>query len=248
MSNNGQSVNSYKSVLKEYYSRYLLDIRGLSMSSVKHYLDALNNISKRLKAKGIVQNDIYEIADLEQLKVVQNILAADSDFVALDTRGRRMYSSGLKNYCRFAAGEGFNEIRQQMMVFDVPVASEAAVTIEQRVWRRSGILRTQALELANYTCEICPEHYTFIAESTNKPYMEGHHAIPMHLQDSFNVSLDVYANIVCLCPICHRQIHLGLKDDRVEMASAIYDARYSRLNKSGIILSKNDFIDIALGS
>lgn len=46
MSNNGQSVNSYKSVLKEYYSRYLLDVRGLSMSSVKHYLDALNNISK----------------------------------------------------------------------------------------------------------------------------------------------------------------------------------------------------------
>lgn len=159
-----------------------------------------------------------------------------------------MYSSGLKKYFRFAAGEGFNEIRQQMMVLDVPVASEAAVTIEQRVWRRSGILRTQALELANYTCEICPEHYTFIAESTNKPYMEGHHAIPMHLQDSFNVSLDVYANIVCLCPICHRQIHLGLKDDRVEMASAIYDARYFRLNKSGIILSKNDFIDIALGS
>ena len=96
MSNNGQSVNSYKSVLKEYYSRYLLDVRGLSMSSVKHYLDALNNISKRLKEKGVVQNDIYEIADLEQLKVVQTILAADPDFVALDTRGRRMYSSGLK--------------------------------------------------------------------------------------------------------------------------------------------------------
>lgn len=249
MSGNSQiSADNYKSVLKEYYSRYLLDVRGVSLSTVKHYLDALNNISRRLKAKGVVQNDIYEIADLEQLKVVQNILFADTDFIDLDTRGRRMYSSGLKNYCRFAAGEGFNEIRQQMFLLDVPVASEAAVTVEQKVWRRSGILRTQALELANYTCEICPEHYTFIAESTNKPYMEGHHAIPMHFQENFDVSLDVYANIVCLCPICHRKIHFGMKDDRVEMINSIYDARSARLAKSGIALSKNDFIDIALGA
>lgn len=241
-------ADSYKSVLKEYYSRYLLEVRGLSMSSVKHYLDALNNISRRLTAKNIVQNDIYEIADLEQLQVIQKILFADPDFIALDTRGKSMYSSGFNNYCRFAAGEGFNEIKQKMMVLDVPVASEAAVTVEQKVWKRSGILRTQALELANYTCEINHEHHSFIAERTNKPYMEGHHAIPMHMQDSFDVSLDVYANIVCLCPICHRKIHLGIKDDRVEMASAIYAARSSRLNKSGIVLSKNDFIDIVLRS
>lgn len=35
-------------VLKEYYIRYLRDVRKLSESSIKHYLDALNNISKYL--------------------------------------------------------------------------------------------------------------------------------------------------------------------------------------------------------
>ena len=53
---------SNQSVLKTYYSKYLTDVRGLSNSSVAHYLDALNNISRRLKDKGLVSNDIYEVS------------------------------------------------------------------------------------------------------------------------------------------------------------------------------------------
>ena len=62
-----------KSVLKEYYARYLKDVRGLSDSSVKKYFDALNHISRRLKDKGLVQLDIYEIADLNSLYMIRNI-------------------------------------------------------------------------------------------------------------------------------------------------------------------------------
>lgn len=41
-------------VLKEYYVRYLTDVRNLSQSSVKHYVDALNNISRYLVSKNLV--------------------------------------------------------------------------------------------------------------------------------------------------------------------------------------------------
>ncbi len=77
--------------------------------------------------------------------------------------------------------------------------------------------------------------------------MEGHHALPMNAQDHFQVSLDVYANIVCLCPICHRKIHYGLRDDRVSMIRHIYDQRVSRLANSGIEISKEDFVEVAVG-
>lgn len=33
--------------------------------------------------------------------------------------------------------------------------------------------------------------------------MEDHHAVLMKYQDKFEHSLNVNANIVCLCPICH---------------------------------------------
>ena len=242
-----EQVPDHKSVLREYYARYLRDVRGLSGSSVNHYFDALNHISRRLRDKGLVQQDIYEIADLERLNMVREALYDDADFVAVNERGRRMYSAGLNNYCRFAAGEGFHEIQPEAASLDVPVAPEAAVVVEQAVWRRSGILRTQAIEMAGYSCEMNAAHQTFISGSTNKPYMEGHHALPMNAQDHFRVSLDVYANIVCLCPICHRKIHYGLRDDRVSMIRHIYDQRVSRLANSGIEISKEDFVEVAVG-
>ena len=241
-----QENGNRKSVLKEYYERYLQEIRGLSDSSVKHYFDALNNISRRLKDKGLVQQDIYEIEDLDRLNIVRELLYADPDFIILNERGKRMYSSGLNNYCRFAEGEGFGELKPKMMALDVPIEPETPVVVEQTIWKRSGILRAQAIEMANYTCELNSSHETFMSEKTHKPYMEGHHALPMNFQKDISVNLDVYANIVCLCPVCHRRIHYGLKDDRAMMIGKIYDSRVSRLANCGIEMSKKDFIDAAI--
>ncbi len=158
-----------------------------------------------------------------------------------------MYSAGLNNYLRFASGDGFREIHCGIELMDTPIPLEEAIRDERTVWRRSEIIRIQAIELASYSCEINHSHQSFVSESTNKPYMEGHHAIPMNAQDHFNVSLDVYANIVCLCPICHRRIHYGIRDERVGMIQQIYDKRFARLARSGLAMSKDEFVDIAAG-
>lgn len=237
---------SNQSVLKTYYSKYLTDVRGLSKSSVAHYLDALNNISRRLKNKGLVSNDIYEIVDLEYLASVRSVLFSDPDFIELDERGRRMYSAGLNNYVRFASGEDFKIAISQVSRFDVPVAPSEAINTSNKVWKRSTILRAQVLVMANYMCEIDKNHQTFIAEKTNKAYMESHHLIPMKLQNDFDYSLDIYANIICLCPVCHRQIHYGLKKDRRNLIQMLYDKRAERLGNSGISISREEMIDLII--
>ena len=48
-------------VLKEYYIRYLKQVRGNSDSSVNHYIGALQTISKYLVERGKIANTIYEI-------------------------------------------------------------------------------------------------------------------------------------------------------------------------------------------
>ena len=78
------------------------------------------------------------------------------------------------------------------------------------------------------------------------PYMESHHAIPMKLQPNFGKSLDVYANVVCLCPICHKRIHCGVKDDKKLMLDAIYSKRADRLANSGIKLSRTEFTELVV--
>ena len=117
--------------------RILRNVRGLSWLSVKHYYDALNNISKRLRAKNFVRTDIYEIDSLEQLSQVRKILYADSDCMELNERGRRMYSADLNNYYRFASREEFQIIKDKICLMDVPVPSESVRVVEKNVWKRS---------------------------------------------------------------------------------------------------------------
>lgn len=74
----------------------------------------------------------------------------------------------------------------------------------------------------------------------------GHHAIPIKEQGHFDVSLDVYANIICLCPICHRLLHYGVNEDKQKILSKVYHDRAERLAKSGIKLSKEEFTKVAI--
>jgi 5-methylcytosine-specific restriction protein A len=237
-------IKKNDSEIKKYYARYLISVRNNKIATVKHYFDALNNISRRLKEKNLVTTDIYEINDLNQLLQVREILYADKDFIELNTRGNNMYSVGLNNYCKFAAGEDFLKLQDKISMLDVPMEVTTIIKNEHNTWRRSGIIRTQVIEFAGYNCEINKDHKSFVAEKNKKPYMEGHHVIPMKLQSNFDKSLDVYANIICLCPICHRKIHYGLKEDRRLLMSQIYDNRSVRLEHSGIRLSKKEFVEI----
>lgn len=233
------------SVLKEYYIRYLRDVRGAKESTVNHYLGALNTISKYLVDHNKVTESIYEIEDLGELEVVRTYLYSQPDFVDKDERGNRMYSAGLNNYVRFAEGEEFKNVGSQVKLLDIIVPINGVGTMSVTKWKRNGIVKKQSIEMADYTCEIDEAHETFITESTRKRYMEGRHAIPMKKQGVFSVSLDVYANIICLCPTCHRLLHYALKEDRENVLDKIYCQRAERLIKSGIKLSREEFLEMA---
>ena len=155
-----------------------------------------------------------------------------------------MYSAGLNNYYRFASGEDYSSLFGKMDTMDIPLKPEVPITVEQTVWKRSNILRIQTLVSADFKCEIDNNHVTFVAERTGKQYMECHHAIPMRLQPRFENSLDVYANLICLCPTCHRRIHYGIKADKTDMIRLVYHNRANRLSKSGIKLAQQEFVEL----
>lgn len=232
-------------VLKEYYIRYLKIIRGSKDSTVNHYLGALNIISKYLLEKNKINESIYEIEDIQELEIIRSYLYSQPDFIEKDERGNRMYSAGLNNYVRFLEGDELINIGGRAECLDMVVPVNGRRTTSVTGWKRNPIIKNQSIEIANYICEIDSGHETFIAESTNKQYMEGHHAIPMRNQDMFSVSLDVYANIICLCPTCHRLLHYGLQNDKRNMLNRIYSDRADRLKQSGIRLSKDEFLEKA---
>lgn len=228
-------------VLMTYYVKYLKEIRKVSDSSVRHYQDALRYISKYLVQKEKLKQSVYEVQDIGELEIIRTYLYSDADFMALDKRGHQMYSAGFNNYYKFASGEGFTDIHKQIELLDTEVPVADKTTTVNTSWKRSSIIKIQSIESAGYLCEINSEHTTFTARSTGKQYMEGHHILPMKIQDKFNKSLDVYANVICLCPICHRMLHYGIEAEKNTVLDKIYFDRADRLASSGLAIGKSDF-------
>ncbi len=103
---------------------------------------------------------------------------------------------------------------------------------------RDPTVAANALCNADYKCEICASHPTFIRKSNRKPYTEPHHLVPMKAQKDFTVSLDVENNVVSLCSNCHNQIHYGENVD--DVLKYLYDRRKDTLSLVGINLSYDE--------
>lgn len=98
--------------------------------------------------------------------------------------------------------------------------------------QRDKTVKIRALQRANYLCEINHNHKTFISKSNGKPFMQGHHLIPLEYEFLFPYSLDVEANVVCLCSLCHDEIHHGV--NYKTLIKQLYEERKEDLKKCGI--------------
>ena len=95
----------------------------------------------------------------------------------------------------------------------------------------------EALERDNYKCMLNEIHITFKMKSIGKNYVEAHHLIPLKYYEDFDNSLDVPANIISLCPNCHRMIHLGEKNDISNAIEILYEKQKKSLLQFGLDVS-----------
>lgn len=121
-----------------------------------------------------------------------------------------------------------------------PVANKYTTTSVNR--KRDAKKAANAKARANYMCEFDNDHKTFKAKVNNENYVEAHHLIPIQLQSKFWYSLDVEANIISLCPICHRCIHHGTNEEKRKIITKLYDERIDRLRQCNIYLELEDLL------
>ncbi len=114
----------------------------------------------------------------------------------------------------------------------------------KETWPRNPSKAKEALLMAQYKCEVDPNHVTFISGLTNQNYVEAHHLIPMKLQAEFNNSLDVPGNITALCPNCHRAIHHSRPEDKQPLIEKLLNLRKDKLQAFGIPISKEKLLKI----
>jgi 5-methylcytosine-specific restriction protein A len=109
-------------------------------------------------------------------------------------------------------------------------------------YTRNANVAAEALRLADFKCEVDSQHITFISNAKEKPYVEAHHLIPFGSQDCFKFSLDVTANIVALCPNCHRRLHHGRKLDKAKEIATLFEKRKSRLVEKELRISLGELM------
>lgn len=97
--------------------------------------------------------------------------------------------------------------------------------------RRKYWAGKKVLEESGYTCFMGSEHKTFKTDQ-GTDYMEAHHLIPFKYQKLFDYDIQVPANIVCLCPKCHRELHYGKR--RFQILKELYDQRSDALEEAKI--------------
>lgn len=132
------------------------------------------------------------------------------------------------------------EIEENVEIIDMPKAKQEKRNNVSNVYSRSNLVAKRAIVLAGYYCEIDKNHKTFTSKYNDSPYVEVHHLIPMEHQDNFDYSVDTEANIISLCPTCHKKMHHGCFEDIIKDIKKLYNMRKERLKKSGIILTYND--------
>ena len=105
-----------------------------------------------------------------------------------------------------------------------------------------------ALIAAEFKCEFDVEHITFISNSTKQQYMEAHHLIPMREQGAFQYDIDVPENILCICPNCHRKIHLAEYSSKEKLLKRAYNLRRHQLDKREIVIGVEALMNMYKGN
>ncbi len=108
--------------------------------------------------------------------------------------------------------------------------------------KTSAKLGKDAIKRNRYKCIFSTdtdEHTTFIKQN-GKPYMEVHHLIPVKYQSQFINKLDTPANLVPVCPLCHRKLHHGRRSDVNVLLSFLYTKRSDILAASGLNITETE--------
>jgi 5-methylcytosine-specific restriction protein A len=95
-------------------------------------------------------------------------------------------------------------------------------------WTKNRDIAYSALERASFKCEVEENRKTFESRKTKHQFMEAHHLVPMEFQDSYQLSLDIPENIICLCPTCHRSFHHATKEKLLVLIDNFYNKRQKK--------------------
>lgn len=133
-------------------------------------------------------------------------------------------------------------------VYDIPVLPPSRRSTRVTVYVRDPAIAATAIVSVEHTCEADCGNRLFVAASTQRNYVEAHHIIPLHHQHRYpHAGLDVPANVVALCPMCHARIHRGTPAEKQPLLATLFSKRAKRLRDAGLQCSLDALVHAYAG-
>lgn len=183
-----------------------------------------------------------EINNFEEKEDILGIFL-DNQFASLEINDNVFKSKNLEinNFAIKINSKEISEEERKKLIEKYRIDNDLLDSDDEIIYSSINI-KNQAKSDANFICEFDQNHKTFTAKADNNEYVEAHHLIPFSKRKDFNLSIDVLENIVCLCPNCHRRIHLAVKEDREQMLKELYAKRIEKLENTGINIKIDELI------
>lgn len=86
----------------KHFQQYVMDTRGISDRTARHYITGIKTINMLLKKEGYRITDLFNVGSIEDLEDIKQFLDSCSEFNVKDTIGHRMYSVAFKHFYRYA--------------------------------------------------------------------------------------------------------------------------------------------------
>ncbi|MCJ8191379.1 HNH endonuclease [Sphingomicrobium aestuariivivum] len=125
-------------------------------------------------------------------------------------------------------------------------AAKKPVKFSGERYPRDPKIALAAIRQAGFRCEAEVDgerHATFTSAVSGEPFVEAHHLVPLSTQASHDPTLDSQANIVALCPTCHRKLHHAATHERLELLLRLFGARSAKLQALGLKITQADLVE-----
>lgn len=258
LTNDGIHKGNEENMNKDTFARWLETHTDLKQYAIKRYSRAIETLSLELGDFGLQRINLFKFTDTAFIDTI----LSNPEFKKKNDKGHRMYSTALKHYKKYIEyyydselqAEHLKEEQEFEKYLTENPDDSSRINIEdkpkdkpnhrsvnnKKVWSRNPKFASEAVANADYQCEFDNQHKHFISKFNKRNYVEAHHLIPMQYQEQFDCSLDIHANIVSICLVCHKEIHYGLFEDKKGILDRLFKSRRERLIKSGISISLDE--------
>ncbi|QUH21256.1 HNH endonuclease [Alkaliphilus sp. B6464] len=251
---------------QQHFICWLKNNTTLSQSSIDKYTAAINTISKELEQSNIINFNLYEIDNSNEIEILKNKYFSIEKYKEKNIKGNKMYSRALAYYIEFkkfvsedksfkyelikSKHKYIQEVNRltadnntDFSIIDVPQDKPSFISsYNNKIWNRNPTIASQSIKKTNYKCENDKTHNFFTSKYNDKNYVEAHHLIPMKYQGQFEKSLDVNANIVALCIVCHKKLHFAPIEENKSILEKLYYLRKDRLQLCGLNITFNELL------